>query len=130
MTGMRIGEASALQWEDIDFETGLLSITKTLYYKSMNEYKFVDPKTQASNRTIVIDEDTIRELKEWKEIQEKVLPDCGFVLSYSGIPTSKHTLPRALEKLAGLAGVHRIKIHALAFPRFSADQYGREPIDY
>lgn len=27
--------------------------------------------------------------------------------------TSKHTLPRALEKLAGLAGVHRIKIHAL-----------------
>lgn len=113
MTGMRIGEASALQWEDIDFETGLLSITKTLYYKSMNEYKFVEPKTQASNRTIVIDEDTIRELKEWKEIQEKVLPDCGFVLSYSGIPTSKHTLPRALEKLAGLAGVHRIKIHAL-----------------
>lgn len=113
MTGMRIGEASALQWEDIDYETGLLSITKTLYYKSMNEYKFVDPKAQASNRTIVIDADTIRELKEWKEIQEKVLPDCGFVLSYSGIPTSKHTLPRALEKLAGLAGVHRIKIHAL-----------------
>ncbi len=113
MTGMRIGEASALQWEDIDFETGLLSITKTLYYKSMNEYKFVEPKTQASNRTIVIDEDTIRELKEWKEIQEKVLPNCGFVLSYSGIPTSKHTLPRALEKLAELAGVHRIKIHAL-----------------
>ena len=30
-----------------------------------------------------------------------------------GIPTSKHTLPRALEKLVGLAGVHRIKIHAL-----------------
>lgn len=37
MTDMRIGEAAALQWEDIDFETGLLSITKTLYYKSMNE---------------------------------------------------------------------------------------------
>ena len=35
------------------------------------------------------------------------------ILSYNGIPTSKHTLPRALEKLAGLAGVHRIKIHAL-----------------
>ena len=30
-----------------------------------------------------------------------------------GFPTSKHTLPRALEKLAGLADVHRIKIHAL-----------------
>lgn len=113
MTGMRIGEAAALQWDDIDFETGLLSITKTLYYKSMTEYKFVEPKTQASKRTIVIDEDTIRELKEWKEVQQKVLKDCNFVISYSGIPTSKHTLPRALEKLAGLAGIHRIKIHAL-----------------
>ena len=113
MTGMRIGEAAALQWSDIDFETGLLNINKTLYYKSMDEYKFVDPKTQASVRTIYIDADTIRELKAWRAVQQKVLKGCGFILSYSGIPTSKHTLPRALEKLAGLAGVHRIKIHAL-----------------
>ena len=113
MTGMRIGEAAALQWSDIDFETGLSNINKTLYYKSMDEYKFVDPKTQASVRTIYIDADTIRELKAWREVQQKVLKGCGFILSYSGIPTSKHTLPRALEKLAGLAGVHRIKIHSL-----------------
>lgn len=112
-TGLRIGEAAALQWEDIDFESGIISVTKTLYYKSMNEYKFVDPKTSASIRTVVIDKDTIRELKDWMEVQKKVLKNCNFVLSYSGIPTSKHTLPRALEKLAGLAGVHRIKIHAL-----------------
>lgn len=112
-TGLRIGEAAALQWEDIDFESGIISVTKTLYYKSMNEHTFVDPKTSASIRTVVIDKDTIRELKDWMEVQKKVLKDCNFVLSYSGIPTSKHTLPRALEKLAGLAGVHRIKIHAL-----------------
>lgn len=112
-TGLRIGEAAALQWEDIDFESGIISVTKTLYYKSMNEYTFVDPKTSASIRTVVIDKDTIRELKDWMEVQKKVLKDCNFVLSYSGIPTSKHTLPRALEKLAGLASVHRIKIHAL-----------------
>jgi integrase len=113
MTGMRIGEASALQWSDIDFETGLLSITKTLYYRAMDDYKFVEPKTQASIRTLYIDTDTLNELKAWREVQQKVLKNCDFVLSYNGIPTSKHTLPRALEKLAGLAGVHRIKIHAL-----------------
>ena len=107
MTGMRIGEASALQWSDIDFETGMLSITKTL------DYKFVEPKTQASIRTLYIDSDTINELKAWKEVQQKVLPKCKLVLSYNGTPTSKTTLPRALEKLAKLAGVHRIKIHAL-----------------
>ena len=113
MTGMRIGEAAALHWSDIDFETGLLSITKTLYYKTMTDYKFVEPKTQASIRTIYIDADTLNELKAWKKVQQQVLPNCELVFSYNGTPTSKTTLPRALEKLAGLAGVHRIKIHAL-----------------
>ena len=113
MTGMRIGEAAALHWSDIDFETGLLSITKTLYYKTMTDYKFVEPKTQASIRTIYIDADTLNELKAWKKVQQQVLPNCELVLSYNGTPTSETTLPRALEKLAGLAGVHRIKIHAL-----------------
>lgn len=113
MTGMRIGEAAALLWSDIDFDTRLLSITKTMYYKSMDDFKPVEPKTQASVRTIYIDKDTIRELKAWQEVQKKVLKNCDYVLSYNGIPTSKHTLPRALEKLAELAGVHRIKIHAL-----------------
>ena len=92
MTGMRIGEAAALQWSDIEF---------------------VESKTQASVRTIYIDTDTLKELQTWREVQQKVLKGCDLVLSYNSIPTSKHTLPRALEKLAGLAGVHRIKIHAL-----------------
>lgn len=116
MTGMRIGEAVALHWSDIDFETGLLSITKILYYKTVTDYKFVEPKTQASIRTIYIDADTLNELKAWKKVQQQVLPKCELVLSYNGTPTSKTTLPRALEKLAGLAGVHRIKIHALRHP--------------
>lgn len=116
MTGMRIGEASALHWSDIDFETGLLSITKTLYYRTMTDYKFVEPKTQASIRTIYIDSDTLNELKAWQSVQQQVLPDCPLVLSYNGTPTSKTTLPRALEKLSNLAGVHRIKIHALRHP--------------
>ena len=72
--------AAALQWSDIDFETGLLSITKTLYYKSMDDYKFVEPKTQASVRTIYIDTDTLKELQSWREVQQKVLKGCDLVL--------------------------------------------------
>ena len=79
----------------------------------MTDYKFVEPKTQASIRTIYIDSDTLNELKAWQSVQQQVLPDCPLVLSYNGTPTSKTTLPRALEKLSNLAGVHRIKIHAL-----------------
>ena len=71
MTGMRIGEAAALQWDDIDFETGMLIISKTLYYKTMNDYKFVEPKTQASNRTIYIDADTIKELQNGRRSRQR-----------------------------------------------------------
>ena len=128
---MRIGEASALHWSDIDFETGLLSITKTLYYRTMTDYKFVEPKTQASIRTIYIDSDTLNELKAWQSVQQQVLPDCPLVLSYNGTPTSKTTLPRALEKLSNLAGVHRIKNSCLAtFTRFIAYQHGRKSFTY
>ena len=70
-------------------------------------------KTQSSIRTIYIDSDTLNEIKAWQSVQQQVLPDYSLVLSYNGTPTSKTTLPRALEKLSNLAGVHRIKIHAL-----------------
>ena len=89
-------------WTLEEFQKVISLLYKGDYYE---HYLFI--------RDIVIDADTIKELKEWKEVQQKVLTDCNFVLSYGGIPTSKHTLPRALEKLAELAGVHRIKIHAL-----------------
>ena len=39
MTGMRIGEATAIQWEDIDFDSGVLTINKTLYYKNQSNYR-------------------------------------------------------------------------------------------
>ena len=94
-------------------QSGVLFLSIFHYPRKILRYKFVEPKTQASNRTIYIDADTIKELQEWKAVQAKVLPNCGFVLSYNSTPTSKTTLPRALEKLANLAGVHRIKIHAL-----------------
>lgn len=112
MTGMRIGEATAIQWEDINFETGILKIDKTLYYKNLSHYEFVEPKTKASTRFIVLDEDTLSLLKEWKEIQDSVVKT-GFVMSYNGSPTQKYTISYAITRFSELAGVHRIKIHAL-----------------
>ena len=112
MTGMRIGEATAIQWEDIDFETGVLNITKTLYYKTQKNYSFNTPKTKASIRSIVLDEGTLLYLKEWKRIQSDVVKT-NFVMSYNGFPTQKHTLSHAIRRFANLAGVHRITNHAL-----------------
>lgn len=87
MTGMRICETADLHWSDINFETGMLSITKTPYYKTL-------------------------------------------VLSYNGIPTSKHTLPRALEKLSGLCRRTPYQNSCVeTFPRLPAYQHGKHPDD-
>ncbi len=112
MTGMRIDEASALQWNDIDFETGVIKVTKTLYYKNVNNYKFVEPKTRASIRNIVLDKDTFNILNEWRERQQKVL-NTDYIMSYNGLPIQKSTMAKAITRFSKHAGVHRIKTHAL-----------------
>lgn len=60
----------------------------------------------------MLDEDTLRELKEWQKHQRSVVK-IGFVMSYNGQPTQKHTMSRAITRYAALAGVHRIRTHAL-----------------
>ena len=48
-TGLRRGEVVGLQWKDIDFETGTLSVTRQVRYVK-GELKIEPPKTKASER--------------------------------------------------------------------------------
>lgn len=113
MTGLRIGEAQALEWNsDIDFIEKTLTVSKSMYYKSAQEFYITAPKTKAGNRVIALDDDTIRYLKEWQEVQKKNVPS-KYVLSYNGLPTNKHASKHFIEQHAKLAEVHRIKTHAL-----------------
>lgn len=112
MTGMRIGEATALQWDDIDFEEGTVRINKTLWLRSYTNYSFSTPKTKASNRTIPLDAKTLELLSDWKKTQAL---ECktDFVLSFNGVPTRRDLVMRIIKRHAALAGVHRIRVHAL-----------------
>lgn len=112
MTGLRLGEAQALLWEDIDFIEKTLTVSKSMYYKSSNEFYVTEPKTRAGNRTIALDDDTISFLIDWKAIQGKNIVS-KYVLSYNGFPTNKNTTKHIIERHSKLAGVHRIKTHAL-----------------
>ncbi|PAF16986.1 tyrosine-type recombinase/integrase [Terribacillus saccharophilus] len=113
MTGLRFGEAQALEWEtDIDFEEKTLSVNKSMYYKSAKEYYTIEPKTRASNRVIAIDDQTISFLQEWKKDQTKNCPS-KYILSYNGLPTNKSATYHIIERHSKLAKVHRIKTHAL-----------------
>ena len=65
-TGLRRGELLGLQWKDIDFERGTLSVNKQIKYIN-RELRIMPPKTQASNRTVILPPQLLNVLREYKE---------------------------------------------------------------
>lgn len=75
-TGLRLGELLALKWSDIDFNTGMLTVNKTLSRvknQTTNKYEIIEqlPKTKNSNRVIPIPTNILTKLKEHKKFQNK-----------------------------------------------------------
>ena len=70
-TGMRIGEVFALTWEDVDFETNEISVTKTMNRLPNREWAFGEPKTKSSVRTIKIGNTLANILKKEKVRQNQ-----------------------------------------------------------
>ena len=69
-TGLRIGELLALTWEDIDFQKGTVTISKSCFDSWENgRYKkiFDTTKTQSSERVIPLPKQIIGELKQLKK---------------------------------------------------------------
>lgn len=76
-TGMRKGEALALNWSDIDFEKKLVHITKGVTLDE-NEIPIISStKTKKSVRTVSLDAESIAILKKWKIEQAKELMSIG-----------------------------------------------------
>lgn len=79
-TGLRKGEALALHWSDIDWDSQTIHIKKSLAHvggKSVLHH----PKTISSIRKISIDPVTLRALNEWKIEQVNFYNDFGFKVS-------------------------------------------------
>ncbi|MDY4065261.1 MAG: tyrosine-type recombinase/integrase [Ligilactobacillus agilis] len=69
-SGVRIGELSALTWQDLNFKTSKLTINKTLT-KVDTKKTIQTPKSKASNRVISLDGETMKILKSWQLEQRK-----------------------------------------------------------
>lgn len=81
-TGMRLGEISALTWEDIDFNNKTITIDKSWDYIYGTGFK--PTKTESSNRTIRVSDSLLKCLKDLKVNKS----DMVFTNYVGTIPTS------------------------------------------
>lgn len=80
-TGMRKSEGLGLQWNDIDFEEGTLSIGRTIALDEHDQTVIQEPKTKNSIRKISIDQITMSILKTWKIKQKEIYLQLGYNVS-------------------------------------------------
>lgn len=76
-SGMRFGELCGLKWECIDFANCMISVKEQLLTSNDRLQYFDTPKSRTSRRNISIDDNTISELKEFKEYQEEYAKTLG-----------------------------------------------------
>ena len=81
-TGLRIGEALALTWNDIDMQNKTLKVNKTLVYPINSKPYISTPKSIKSNRTIKLDDKLTALLKRHSLNQKEV------ILRYANYKTS------------------------------------------
>lgn len=70
-TGLRIGEATALTWNDIDYNGGWIHVTKTMS-RTEQGWKVDTPKTKRSNRSITLNAERLGILAEQKRMLEHI----------------------------------------------------------
>lgn len=120
-TGMRIGEALALKWSDINFTDKTISINHTLV--TVDGKKVLQtPKTKASKRIISVDQYTLKLLKEWQLEQKKAFFKLGkpylhgdnfiFTNSFGGLYFSNE-IRKIMSRLIKRNGLKQISPHGL-----------------
>ncbi len=110
VAGCRKGEAMALLWSDISFETCEISITKNITNKEGGAFAVTTPKNQSSVRTIKMPDDFMAELKAFKE-REK-MKDKDYVFGKDR-PLALTNISRVFKNAIKASGVKEIRIHDL-----------------
>jgi integrase len=107
-TGMRRGEACALRWTDIDWETGTVLVDESIV-AAAGGAEAKSPKTRASIRRLALDPGTLATLQALRTSQEGLAKTCdvgiaddGFVFSYepgSAEPPHPDTMSHMFTKV-------------------------------
>lgn len=109
-TGVRIGEALALNWYDIDND--VLNIDKTLTRSKEDNYIINSPKTASSIRKLKLDKITIEYLQKLKK---QYMSIAGFTerwFIFGGIkPLARTTIATKKNYYCRLSDVKQIRMH-------------------
>ena len=115
-TGMRIGEICALTWDNIDTESGIIYVRKTIQriYIIENGSRHTEllldtPKTKNSIRDIPMNRELLKMLKPLK----KIVNNSFFVLTNDTKPTEPRTYRNYYKKLMDDLNIPELKFHGL-----------------
>ena len=120
-TGVRLGELMGLEWQDVDFKNGIISINRSSQYLSdMGVFTKV-PKTESSIREIAIPEFIIfllEEYKLWYEEQKSIYGELWtnsdrLFVQADGKPMHPSTISKWFVKYVGQIGLPVINFHGL-----------------
>ena len=110
-TGLRQGEALALNWND--FKTGYLDIEKTISKEMVDNKHIINtPKTNKSIRQVKLDDELIIKLNELKKFYQDFVDFNDDWFIFGGLnPLSPSTIGRKKDKYCEIAEVKKIRIH-------------------
>jgi integrase len=120
-SGMRLGEALGLKWEDIDLAGRRLVVRRALQRQTGNGLMFVEPKTSRSRRTIhltAIAVEALIEHKDHTELLKQAARDrwreSGLVFTSTvGDGMEAGVVNDNLRRLLAKAGLPHIRVHDL-----------------
>ena len=109
-TGLRRGELMALQWDDLNFKTGVLNVNKQVY-DVRGQLQISMPKTKNSVRKIVLPPAVVEVLREYK----KTMDSCWMFPSpvKEDCPITPGVVRRRLQLILEHAGCKHVRFHDL-----------------
>lgn len=120
-TVVRLGELMGLEWQDVDFRNGIISINRSSQYLSdMGVFTKV-PKTESSIREIAIPEfiiSLLEEYKLWYEEQKSLYGELWtnsdrLFVQADGKPMPPSSISKWFVKYVGTIGLPVINFHGL-----------------
>ena len=107
-TGLRRGELLALQWDDLDFKTGTLTVNKQVY-EVKGQLQVSVPKTRASIRRLVLPPGVVEVLRAYRETVDSRWMFPSPVKE--DVPMTPGAVRRRLQIILERAGCKRIRFH-------------------